>query len=443
MRKIQQLFILSLFVFGIYGFAAGPQTGGWGFGGNPRPTTASYAFFQAFPTSGAGTNGPCSTTAPTGARGQVLTFTRGSSATCTKTASGGLSNTGIANGDLVILSSNQPRVEYDSAGTLGLLVEASRTNSLLRSQELNNAAWAGAAVSAVVPVVTADAAVQPDGTTTAERLDFPAVSAGGAYSVLYQGVTGTAAAWSASCYVRGVSASGTIYLMLTPGGSYTTTACNYVSTSWTRCTVTATETAAAWFLQIGVDLRDGAQTAKSAQSAYVTDCQWELGAYASSYIPTTSAAVTRAEQAASFPVVINTIAGFSHAHTFSLQGTTSFDGSMGLYQDASNRTQLYQYSGNALNADIFTTSGNRSASFVSSAWATNTPYRIAISYSGAGASSTVSAYLAGALVNTSAAATTSAFTSIRFGPSLFGGSGSNTNTIYTRWCADPNPSRCR
>lgn len=37
--------------------------------------------FEAFPASGAGTFGPCSTTAPTGARGETLTFTRASAAT--------------------------------------------------------------------------------------------------------------------------------------------------------------------------------------------------------------------------------------------------------------------------------------------------------------------------------------------------------------------------
>lgn len=36
------------------------------------PTGAAFAAFEAFPLSGAGTFGACSTTPPTGARGEVL-----------------------------------------------------------------------------------------------------------------------------------------------------------------------------------------------------------------------------------------------------------------------------------------------------------------------------------------------------------------------------------
>lgn len=46
-------FIASLVV------AAGPQTGGFGFGGNPRPEQYQYAFFEAFPSTGLGTFGSC------------------------------------------------------------------------------------------------------------------------------------------------------------------------------------------------------------------------------------------------------------------------------------------------------------------------------------------------------------------------------------------------
>ena len=98
-----------------------------------RGGVKAWAFFEAFPLGGAGTTAACSTTPPTGAKGEALTFARTGNATCTRTATGGLATSGIANGDLVVMSANQPRVEYDSAGTLGLLVESARTNSALRS----------------------------------------------------------------------------------------------------------------------------------------------------------------------------------------------------------------------------------------------------------------------------------------------------------------------
>lgn len=133
MKKISAGILLLAYLLAMISFAQ-PQTGGFGLGGNPRPNKASLAFFEAFPANGRGTFGPCSTTPPTGAKGEVLTFTRATNATCTRTVTGARSTTGIANGDLVVLSSNQPRVSYGSDGVLGLLVEGSRTNSCLRSQ---------------------------------------------------------------------------------------------------------------------------------------------------------------------------------------------------------------------------------------------------------------------------------------------------------------------
>lgn len=266
-----------------------------------RPFSGTQlAFFEAFGTGAQGVTSPCSTTAPTGAKGEVLTFTRASSGTCTKTASGGLATTGIANGDLVSLSTNVARVEYDSAGTLGLLVEATRTNSIIRSEEFTTGwtAAAGGAPSPGAPVVTANAAVAPDGTATADQVDFGATSGTG-YGVIYNtaGRTSTAASWAHSLYAKGVSGSGTIYLMSTPGGSYNSVACAYVSTSWTRCSFVGTETVATWYYQIGIDLRDTSQTGKSAQSVYIWGADGEAGAYATSYIPTTTIAEARAVEA--------------------------------------------------------------------------------------------------------------------------------------------------
>lgn len=267
-----------------------------------------YAFFEAFPQSGAGTTSACSTTAPTGAKGETLTFTRTGNATCMKTASGGLSTTGIADGDLVVLSGNVARVEYDSNGTLGLLVESARTNSLLRSQEFDTAAvWVPAnAGASSAPVVTANQATAPDGTLTADQIAFPSVTAAGTdVSIVRQTITATAAAWSFSVYLRRASGTSTVYLAaydnsLVYAGA---TACTVVGTSWTRCTLeNKTLNAAIWYVTIGVDLRTGSgQSAQSAQTIYAWGAQGESpAAYVTSYIPTTAAAATRNADGASF-----------------------------------------------------------------------------------------------------------------------------------------------
>lgn len=261
---------------------------------------SDYAFFEAFPADGSGVPGVCSTTAPTGVKGEVLTFTRASNATCTKTAAGGLATTGIANGDLVVLSSNQPRVEYDANGTLGLLVESSRTNSLLRSEEFNNAAWSTTSTGVAVPTITANFAVAPDGTTTAERLEIPAVT-GAQFSLIFQSVTLTSPSTS-SLFVKGNGTSGTVCFTLGTASS-DNVLCSYNSTTWTRCINANKTPAGSQPVYIGnYGTVGGACGAASAQDILVWGGQVETSGapYATSYIPTVAATATRVAEVPSF-----------------------------------------------------------------------------------------------------------------------------------------------
>lgn len=71
---VKKLFVALFLLLPTVILAGGPTVGGFGFGGNPRNAQSygnaqSYAFFEVFPASGAGTSGPCSTTNPTGAKG--------------------------------------------------------------------------------------------------------------------------------------------------------------------------------------------------------------------------------------------------------------------------------------------------------------------------------------------------------------------------------------
>src|SRR5688500_13085954 len=100
----------------------------------------------------------------TGTRGEALTFSRAGSGMCTK-----------GDGTMVLLGNNVPRVQPG-----GLLMEAARTNLMVRSQEFDNAVWTKNATGAgVAPVVTANYAVAPDGTTSAERVQFSATPSSG------------------------------------------------------------------------------------------------------------------------------------------------------------------------------------------------------------------------------------------------------------------------
>ena len=410
-------------------------------------TMGQLAFFEAFPSNGRGTAGVCSTSAPTGAKGEALTFTRASNGTCTKTAAGGFSTTGIADGDLVVLSSNQPRVMYDANGVLGLLVESSRTNSLPRSEAIDNAAWTKTAGgTGSVPTVTADFAVAPDGTTTAERVQFSACPTTG--SSVIQG-TGTSQAGTATFYLKGNGTSGNVRLVSFSGGGPgqdITTLCPFVSGSWSRCTQSNTSGAAGTIVLgcVNLPVNYGGSSDTGAADVLVWGAQWEAGQYATSYTGNTGAGtLTRSADAAYFAVSLSTASGFSHAHSMTLEGPSeSYTGSTGIYQDALNRTQLTQFSTNALGMDLFSTSGNRSITSVPGLWLANTTYRLAGSYTGAGASSAVSTYLAGVLQATSPTGLTSTWTATQYGMSL--NSPWNTGmAIYSRLCLDPSQTRCR
>lgn len=239
--------------------------------------TADY--FSSLLTSNPATECDCQDLLTTAA--EAVTTTRASTAYCT-------ASTGV----LTSCAVNKPRVS-----NAGLLVEGARTNLLLRSQEFDNGSWAtGSVGSGTVPTVTANAAVAPDGTATAEQIVFGAVAAGSNGSWIEQAVTMTAAAHGAGIYMKGASGTGTAYFFGTPDNStYLTVACAWNSTTWTKCIGTGTATAAAWNWRIGSDGRGATMSGgMAAQTVYVWGGQVELGDFASSYIPTAGTSVARA-----------------------------------------------------------------------------------------------------------------------------------------------------
>lgn len=395
---------------------------------------AGFAFFEAFPASGAGTAGVCSTTAPTGARGEVLTFTRGSNGTCTKTATGGLATTGIANGDLVVLSSNVARVEYDSQGVLGLLVEESRQNTTVRSEALDNAAWFQQNnVSA--PTLTADYAAAPDGAATAERIQFPATSAA-QYSFVYQSGACTASALaSGTFYVRGTSGSGTLDIVVYTGAGYTTASCAYVNTSWSRCEkLNVTTVAGTTQFGIGNASSLNGGTARSANDVLVWGAQCENAAYATSYIPTVAAAATRSAETATFPGAAFPANPYSLAVSiYPPTGTTQGD-------------LFYGNAGSTSGVGFFFVASLLRAQNCSSGCATFSPAftptaltttRVATSSTGGQQQTFVNGSSIAGPTATAAAATPWA-TATGIGPGI-----GQPDAIISRICVDSDPSRCR
>ncbi|UOF77436.1 hypothetical protein [Caudoviricetes sp.] len=374
------------------------------------------AFFEAFASNGRGTFGPCSTTAPTGAKGETLTFARASNGACTKTATGGLATTGIADGDLVVLSSNQPRVEYDSQGVLGLLVEASRQNVLVRYIEYANAAWADVGT----PTLTGSQ-TDPFGATNAVQFDD---NDGAAYEGRSQSVTVSAgAAYTAHCDVKaGTLAEARITL---DGTANTITGLS--STTWSVIEVTDASSSG---VSIAFQALNGDATGDTGTVIW-GGCQVEAGSYRTSIIPTTSAAVTRSAETASFAPPWPSSVSISIAGNF--VGPTPATGSAAALGEFTALASLLNESGGVWR--WFTGGLGQTVSIVS----TTSGIRFYGYHDGAVRGLGFGANTAGP--------TADADGNNKFGTDYYvsgvGGGGTPANGIVSRICVDPNPSRCR
>lgn len=232
----------------------------------------------------------------TGTMPSGLTFTRAS--TATYIGSDGLLKTAAV---------DVPRFDYDpvTLACKGLLIEGSRTNLLLRSEEFSDAAWVKGN-STIDP----NSIAAPTGALTADTLVANSTS----IPVLSQGFSITSGtSYTASCFFKKKDVSRVAILFFgvdfNSGGAnltttfdldtgtitaqgHTTATITNAGGGWYRCTVahlaTATKTATVQICRF-----DGASTT-SGFGTYVWGAVCGPGAFPTSYIPTTTAAVTRA-----------------------------------------------------------------------------------------------------------------------------------------------------
>lgn len=185
----------------------------------------------------------------------------------------------------------------------GYLAEGAATNLCLYSNDLTNPLWLKTGSTSAAPVVTANTAIVTPIGVGCSQVSYPAVSAALAYSVVYQLLT----AQTAGIWLKGNAGGEVIYLMETAiGVVYTKTTCS-LTTNWQYFSLTKTASGSSYW-QLGIDLRDGTQTAKASQTIFVSGCQIEASPFATSYIPTTSTAVTRNADVLTYPMAGNAAA---------------------------------------------------------------------------------------------------------------------------------------
>jgi hypothetical protein len=190
---------------------------------------------------------------------------------------------------------NIPRIDYSLGGCPNILLEPQRTNLALQSSSFDSATWTlfnqGAGIT---PVRTANVAIAPDGTMTADRLQCNQVSLGnGNRSAITQNVSVTSGVvYTFSLYVKSNNGTnqnftvGNSLLNASAGFSVQGVATN----EWTRYIFQGTA-AGTGLNAIRIGIIDSVLS--TTNDILIWGAQIEAGSYATSYIPTTTASVTR------------------------------------------------------------------------------------------------------------------------------------------------------
>jgi len=197
-----------------------------------------------------------------------------------------------SSGVITAATNNQPRFDYNPTTLVckGLLIEESRQNRLTYSQDFSRSIWAiaGAATK------TASASVCPDGTTSAYTISVGT----GSNFFWYNSLNITAAArYEPSIYIKRITTSGTLRINSANGTSNGQWTINLalLGNGFERITRNSPAvTVVTEFVGTGNNFSGIVFVSASGTLNFeVWGAQIELGTFSTSYIPTTTTALTR------------------------------------------------------------------------------------------------------------------------------------------------------
>lgn len=216
-------------------------------------------------------------------------------------------------GTLVTAATNEARFDYDpvTLAPRGLLIEEARTNLAINSATLSS--FSVNAATFVAAQTTA-----PDGTLTGNKLtedsatsehnldyNFPSVVGATSYTATIFAKASTRTSVAIAFRVAGAWSSGNAIVVadlstgtITSSGGSTASSITAIASGWYRIRVTALTVASPATPILRLNLADGtgavSYTGNGTGAAFFWGVQLEVGAFPTSYIPTTAAAATRA-----------------------------------------------------------------------------------------------------------------------------------------------------
>lgn len=199
----------------------------------------------------------------------------------TFTRSGDTATVVNSSGFIAPINADLPRFDYDPTTLVckGLLIEDTRTNIALTSNDFTSVSWSNTSVS-----VTANAAVSPDGTSNASLLTATAADC----ALIQTVAVTTATAYSFSIYLRAATTTNISLFVDTSGLNTFVSLPITVTTAWQRFSLSFTTTGVLCKIYVG-----GGSSFSSPEAVFAYGAQLEAGAFPTSYIPTTATSVTR------------------------------------------------------------------------------------------------------------------------------------------------------